>query len=155
MMTRMPPRTSTSLAIRPAGPPPTIATWLSSAPTMAVLEHVSLGFACSAAVVVNRDGGHGLLGGAQPIRPRDADRHMPGFLGHPLEPPADRGEHRQVVIAKVREVRIGIERNVGDRIAIRNDVAMLLKMAVHHAESAITFLHPILERVLLQFAAAF
>src|SRR5690349_4439194 len=79
---------------------------------------------------------------------------MAGFRFDALEPVSDRREHRQIIVAKMRDVRIRVERDVGDRIAIRNDVAMLLEMALHYAERAITFLHPILERVLLQFAPA-
>src|SRR5947209_19972710 len=80
---------------------------------------------------------------------------MPGFRRHTLEPAPDRWKHRKIIVAKVRDMRICIERDVGDRIAIRDDVAMLLEVALHYAERAIALLHPILERMLLQLAAAF
>src|SRR6266568_864931 len=80
--------------------------------------------------------------------------YMPGFRRDALEPAPDRWKHRKIIVAKVRDVRIGIERDVGDRIAIRDDVAMLLEMALHHAERAIALLPPILERMLLQLAYA-
>src|SRR5215510_13949031 len=62
--------------------------------------------------------------------------HMPGFRGDAREPAPDRRKHREIIVAMVRDVRICIKRNVGDRIAIRHDVAMPLEMALQHAERA-------------------
>src|SRR6516164_7525924 len=73
---------------------------------------------------------------------------------HALEPGTDLRKGREVVIARMREVGVGIERDVGDAVTIAHKIAMVLEMIVHHGERAVTFLHPILERVLLQLAAA-
>ena len=49
---------------------------------------------------------------------------------------------------------IGIEREIGDRVAIGRKIAVMLEVLFHHAERSIAFLHPVFERVLLQVAAA-
>ena len=49
---------------------------------------------------------------------------------------------------------IGIKRDVGDGIAVGREEAMMLEVILHHGERAVAFLHPILERVLLQLASA-
>ena len=54
----------------------------------------------------------------------------------------------------MREVGVGIKRDVGDAVTIAHEIAMVLEMILHHGERAVTFLHPVLERVLLQLAAA-
>ena len=50
---------------------------------------------------------------------------------------------------------IGIKRDIGDAIAIGHEVAMVLEVMLHHGKRAVAFLDPVLERVLLQLAAAF
>src|SRR5437870_4965729 len=74
-------------------------------------------------------------------------RHMSGLGRHAIEPGADRGKSPEVEVALVREMRIGVKRNIGDGIAIGREVAMVLEMVFHHAERTVTLLHPILERV--------
>src|SRR5262245_19156993 len=71
-----------------------------------------------------------------------------------LEPGADLGKSHEVVIARMRKVGVGIERDVGDAVAFADEIAMVLEVILHHGERAVTFLHPVLERVLLQLAAA-
>src|SRR5262245_58676087 len=79
---------------------------------------------------------------------------MPWLGGDTLEPVPDRREGGKVVVAMMREVRVGIERDVSDRVAIGDKIPMAFEMALHHAERAIAFLHPILEGMLLQLAPA-
>src|SRR5262245_66330030 len=79
---------------------------------------------------------------------------MPWLGRDAVEPVPDRRESGKVVVAMMREVRIGVERDVGDRVAIGDKIPMALEVALHHAEGAIAFLHPILEGMLLQLAPA-
>src|SRR5262245_36981062 len=79
---------------------------------------------------------------------------MPWLGRDALEPVADRREGGKDVVAVVRKVRIGVERDVGDGVAIGDKIPMALEMALHHAERTIAFLHPILERMLLQLTPA-
>src|SRR5262245_33461226 len=73
---------------------------------------------------------------------------------HALEPAADLGKTREVIVAGVRQMGIGIKRDVSDGIAAGHEIAVMLEVMLHHRKRAITFLDPILERVLLQLAAA-
>src|SRR4051794_33369544 len=74
MVTRAPAWASTSLAIRPAGPPPTIATSGSLALGMPALSERSRSRASLLAANLNREG-RDLRTRSQSFRPRDADRH--------------------------------------------------------------------------------
>ena len=54
----------------------------------------------------------------------------------------------------MRDVGVGIERDVGDRIVAGGEEVMAREMLLHDAERLIALLHPVLERVRLQFAPA-
>src|SRR5215208_3275023 len=72
-----------------------------------------------------------------------------------VEPSADGGKCCQIKVATMGKVRIGVERDVGDGVAARGKIAMSFEVVFHNLERAIAFLHPVIERVLLQFAPAF
>src|SRR5215218_10479040 len=72
-----------------------------------------------------------------------------------VKPGADGGKCYQIKVATMGKVRIGVERDVGDRVAARGKIAMSFEVILHNLERAIAFLHPVIERVLLQFAPAF
>ena len=54
----------------------------------------------------------------------------------------------------VRHVGVGVERDVGDGVAVGGEEIVLGEMLLHHAERAVALLHPVLQRVLLQLAPA-
>src|ERR1700724_80042 len=81
-------------------------------------------------------------------------RDVARLAGHPLEPGADLRETGQVEVALMRHVRIGVERDVGDGVAVRREETMAPEVLFHDAERLVAALHPILERVPLQLPAA-
>src|SRR5262245_3508976 len=81
-------------------------------------------------------------------------RDMPRLGRDALEPAADLGKAREVVVAGMREMGVGVKRDVGDGVAIFHEIAMVLEVMLHHRKRAVALLHPVLERVLLQLAAA-
>src|SRR5213076_571074 len=56
--------------------------------------------------------------------------HMPGLGGDAIEPGADVGKAGEVVVALVREVGVGVERDVGDGVAVGCEVAVLLEVVL-------------------------
>ena len=80
---------------------------------------------------------------------------MAGLRRDAGEPVAQRRKTRKVVIALMRQVGVGVERDVGDGIAVGGEEAPRRQMLLHHPERAVALFHPIFQRVLLQFAAAF
>ena len=70
------------------------------------------------------------------------------------EPVAHRRKSREVVIALVRQVGVGVERDVGDGIAVGGEEAPRRQMLLHHPQRAVAFFHPVFQRVALQIAAA-
>ena len=64
------------------------------------------------------------------------------------------GKASQIEIAFVREVGVAVERDVGDRVVAGGEEVVRREMLLHHAEGLIALLHPVLERVHLQFASA-
>jgi hypothetical protein len=81
-------------------------------------------------------------------------QHMAGLLRHAVEPGADRRERGQIEIAGVREMRIGVERYVRDAVAVGREIAVVLEVILHDMQRAVALFHPVIERVLLQFATA-
>src|SRR3954468_4730494 len=81
-------------------------------------------------------------------------RHIVRLCRHAIEPGADLRKGGEIVIAEMRDMGIGIKRDVGDGVAVCGEEAMMLEVILHHGERAVAFLHPILERVLLQLASA-
>src|SRR5262249_11284193 len=79
---------------------------------------------------------------------------MPRLRRDALEPAADRRKAREVVVARMREMRVGVERDVSDGVAVLHEIATVPEVMLHHGERAVALLHPVLERVLLQLAAA-
>jgi hypothetical protein len=82
-------------------------------------------------------------------------RHIAGLFDDAIEPGADCRKRRQVVIAFRGNMGIGVERDVGDRVMASDKEIVHRKVLLHYAECAIAFLHPVFERVLLQFTTAF
>ena len=74
-------------------------------------------------------------------------------VGHAIEPGPDRRITAEFEIGLVSDVGIGIERDVGDREVVRDEIAVAHEVCFHHAERAIAIFRPVLERVALQFAA--
>src|SRR5580704_10931069 len=80
--------------------------------------------------------------------------HMSRLVRHACEPGADRGKCREIVVAQMRHVRVGVKRDVGDRVAVGGKEVVHGKMLLHDAERTMAFFHPVLESVLLQVASA-
>src|SRR5947199_10837368 len=80
---------------------------------------------------------------------------MPRLPLHPLEQRADLGKAREIEIAGMREVRVGIKRDIGDGVAVGHEVTVVFEVMLHHGERAVSFFDTVLERVLLQLAATF
>src|SRR5580693_660748 len=74
--------------------------------------------------------------------------------GDAREPGVDRWKRLEVVVAQMRDVGVGVERDVSDGVMTGGEVVVGGKMFLHHAERAMAFFHPVLEGVLLQVAAA-
>src|SRR6266481_1842120 len=81
--------------------------------------------------------------------------NIAGFRRNAIEPSADRRECGKLEVALMREVRIGIERDVGDGIAPRREIAMMLKVLLHDAQRSVPLLHPVFQGMPPQVAAAF
>ena len=65
--------------------------------------------------------------------------------------PGSQGFKRlQVEFALLGEVRIGIDRNVGDREVLAREIAMIGDMPVEDVERARAFFHPVVEGMALQ-----
>src|SRR5712691_1342547 len=71
-----------------------------------------------------------------------------------LEPGEDGRKRGQIVVALVRDVRIGVERYVGDGVAVGREEVVGLQVRLHHADRLVAFLHPVLDGVVLQLAPA-
>src|SRR3954451_19491353 len=110
------------------------------------------GAGSEAALTVLTQGRAASLGGD--LHRRFVHGDVARLFGHPCEPRVDGLKGREVVVAKMSEMRISVECDVGDGVAIGGKVPVPLEVILHHLESAVAFLHPIVERVLLQFAAA-
>ena len=54
---------------------------------------------------------------------------MPGLVGDAVEPGANVGKAGEVEVARVRQMRIGVERDVGDGVAVGREVAMRILRA--------------------------
>ena len=81
-------------------------------------------------------------------------RHEAGCLLDPAQPCADGGEGGEVEVAAVGDMGVAIQRDVGDGELAGGEVLMGLEMVLHHLQRRIAALHPVLQRVGLQLAAA-
>src|SRR5205809_1292125 len=79
--------------------------------------------------------GHGSV--ELPLR----DRHMSRLARDAREPGADVRVAPEVEVALVGNVRVGVERDVGDRVALRDEEAPLGEVPLHHVERPVAALH--------------
>ena len=66
------------------------------------------------------------------------DRHVPRLFRHTPEPTLDSGKRAQVKSPSPGVVRIGVERDVGDGIAVAGEPVRPRKPLLHHAEGAVS-----------------
>src|ERR1700736_421465 len=71
-----------------------------------------------------------------------------------LEPTADCGEKRKLKTTFGRHMGVGVKGNIGDGVALSGEEMISLEVFFHDAESLVAFLHPVLERMLLQLTSA-
>src|SRR5271170_503188 len=63
-----------------------------------------------------------------------ADRHVAGLRGDPLEPGADRRVGLELEAALLSDVRVRVQRDVGDRVALGDEVAAATQPLLHPRE---------------------
>ena len=68
----------------------------------------------------------------------------PGLRGDAPEPRVDRGIAGEVEASLVGHVRIGVERDVGDRVAAADEVLEPIELLVHRRERRVASLAPLL-----------
>ena len=68
------------------------------------------------------------------------DRDVPRLRAHALEPGAHRGVGREVELPLVRHVRVRVERDVRDRVALADEEAPAREVRLHHAERRVAAL---------------
>src|SRR4051794_3584125 len=61
-------------------------------------------------------------------------RHVAGLIDDAVEPGADCGKGVELEVALVREVRVAVERNVGDGIVAGGEEVVPREMLLHHTE---------------------
>src|SRR5262249_56029362 len=83
------------------------------------------------------------------VRGLPLHRHMARLSRHALEPAADLGKAGEVIVAGVRQMGIGIKRDVSDGVAAGHEIAVMPEVMLHHGNRALTFLDPILDHLLL------
>ena len=62
------------------------------------------------------------------------DRHVARLGGDALQPAAHRRVRPEVEAGLVRHVRVGVERDVGDRVALADEAGARRQVRLHHAE---------------------
>src|SRR5689334_21428042 len=65
------------------------------------------------------------------------DRHVTGLGRHAAEPGVDRGVAGQVEAGLGRDVRVGIQGDVGDRVALADQELAAVEVALHSVERAV------------------
>src|SRR5947208_9380163 len=70
---------------------------------------------------------------------------MPRLRRDPLEPAADRRKAREIVVARMREMGVGVECDISDGVAVFHEIATVPEVMLHHGERAVARLHPVLE----------
>ena len=76
-------------------------------------------------------------------------QQMAGLLRHAVEPGADRRKRGQIEIARVREMGMGVERDVRDGVAVGREIVVVLEVIVHDTQRVVPRFHPAIQRVLL------
>src|SRR5438270_2172921 len=66
------------------------------------------------------------------------DRHVPGLGSHPFQPGADRRIGLELEPTFGRDVRVCVERDVGDRVSLGDQVLTSGEMALHRLEGGET-----------------
>src|SRR3954453_17658666 len=67
-------------------------------------------------------------------------RHIVRLCRDAIEPGANLRKGGEIVIAEMREMGVGIKRDVGDGVAVGREEAMMLEVILHHGERAVAFL---------------
>src|ERR1700688_2472580 len=65
------------------------------------------------------------------------DRDMARLAGDAVEPAADRAVAAEIELAFLGHMRVGIERDVGDRPAVADEPSAAFEMPLHHVERGI------------------
>src|ERR1700716_544595 len=78
------------------------------------------------------------------------DRDVTGLVADPRQPGADVREVVEVEAAFARDMRVGKERNIGQTVALADEVLMTGEVLLHHAQRRVALLHASRQLELLQ-----